>query len=629
MMLWDLDAQAPWRWQVPRPDPAPTISGDTVLALDLSQNGLLARSISRYPNLQTSTVDIWDTNTGFRVGPITVDGLVDSLGISDDGTQLALNVISPDQITLDLAMIDVRTGAARWQAVAHPGATTGTFDDTQQNFSSWVKFSEDGTLVSSIVSRSTVGAIATLDSTTGALAPSNGVGRDRTVMDVSDDLRYLILAAGVDDPGGPWGTVAPTEVVEAATGDVLASFETDFAPLGQQSMPIRPNSTEFAIQRNPGRIIVRDWASVGVEPYATVTPEQRFGAQVAVQLDGTVIDLTEPMSRLGLKTGSTQEATAVASPSGQVAISTGSTIEIWDPGTGQFVRSVDMQTGCRPWYGPKSMAFTGSGDDGSVVVKCDGRVVSWDLASTDRTPRWTQPVPNQAYASSLVVSPDGSRVVAPTGYSSQLLDGATGELIGESPGAAINVAFSPDGTVVAAVSWPGDVTLFDADDFTVIKTLVPSGGAANDGGLQDQGSPALALSPDNDYVAAWHWNDGVEVWNVESGESMAVIDGRRDYRPSAPSDTPAAYNLVPGGIVFPTATLSFDGAGTGLDLNVVQTFSTGGGAGFHRALGTQWSLSDDALTETACRIVGRDLTEDEWAKYIGDSVPYRATCSTA
>ena len=117
---------------------------------------------------------------------------------------------------------------------------------------------------------------------------------------------YLILAAGVDDPGGPWGTVAPTEVVEAATGEVLASFETDVAPLGQQSMPIRPNSTEFAIQRNPGRIIVRDWTSVGVEPYATVTPEQRFGAQVAVQLDGTVIDLTEPMSRLGFETGSTR-----------------------------------------------------------------------------------------------------------------------------------------------------------------------------------------------------------------------------------------------------------------------------------------------------------------------------------
>ena len=75
------------------------------------------------------------------------------------------------------------------------------------------------------------------------MAPSNGVGRDRTVMAVSDDLQYLVLAAGVGDLRGPWGTQAPTEVVDAVTGDVLASFETDSPPLGQATMPIRPNST--------------------------------------------------------------------------------------------------------------------------------------------------------------------------------------------------------------------------------------------------------------------------------------------------------------------------------------------------------------------------------------------------
>jgi hypothetical protein len=74
-------------------------------------------------------------------------------------------------------------------------------------------------------------------------------------------------------------------------------------------------------------------------------------------------------------------------------------------------------------------------------------------------------------------------------------------------------------------------------------------------------------------------------------------------------------------VVFPLATLSFDDDGTGLDLNVVQSFSTDGGPVCNRSLGTQWSLRDDALTETACRIVGRDLTVDEWAEYIGDSVP--------
>ncbi len=473
MRLWDINAQAPWKWQPPGPldSSFPAGPGGGPANMAISQNGLLARSVAgSFHTSSASSVEIWDTNTGTVVaGPITVEGYVEALGFSNDGTKLGVGVVDQDRSTLDLEMFDTATGASLWRTVAHPGSTTLSFTrGVYQASDSWVRFSADDTQVSSISSRSTIGAIATLDAATGTLAPSTGVGRDRTVMGVADDLQHLVLAAGDGDPGGPWGTASPTEVVDANTGDVLASFETDAPTLGREgSIPIRPNSTEVAVQRNPGRIIIRDWTSVGVEPFATVTPEQRFAAQVVVQLDGTVIDLTEPMSRLGIQIGSFSAAgAAVASPSGQVAITTDSTIEIWDPSTEQFVRSVDKPVDCRPWYGALSVAFTGTGSDGSVVVKCDGRVMSWDLASTDRAPRWTQPVPNQAYGSSLQVSPDGSRVLAPTGNSLQLLDGATGELIRESAGAAIENAFSPDGSVVAKVVWAGDVALLDADDFT-------------------------------------------------------------------------------------------------------------------------------------------------------------------
>ena len=280
--LWDIDAQAPWKWQPPGPlDDAypdfPTVNSMTSY-LALSQNGLLARSFSASP--LTTSVEVWDTNTGTVVaGPISVDGSHEAVALSDDGTLLAVSVVSPDLSSLDLELIDVRTGTTIWRTVAHPSLTTDTFEHWLQHFSAWVRFSDDGTEVSSIVSRSTVGAIATFDAATGTMAPSNGVGRDRTVMAVSDDLQYLVLAAGVGDPGGPWGTQSPTEVVDADTGDVLASFETDSPPLGQATMPIRPNSTEFAVQRNPGRIVIRDWASVGVAPYATTTTATtlRFG----------------------------------------------------------------------------------------------------------------------------------------------------------------------------------------------------------------------------------------------------------------------------------------------------------------------------------------------------------------
>jgi hypothetical protein len=65
---------------------------------------------------------------------------------------------------------------------------------------------------------------------------------------------------------------------------VIAAFETDAPTLGREgSIPIRPNSTEVAVQRNPGRIIIRDWTSVGAEPFATVTPQQMSGTGTTTQ----------------------------------------------------------------------------------------------------------------------------------------------------------------------------------------------------------------------------------------------------------------------------------------------------------------------------------------------------------
>ena len=624
--LWDIDAQAPWKWQPPGPldDSYPEVpppAGPMTTYLALSQNGLLARSFSVSP--LTTSVEVWDTNTGTVVaGPISVDGSHEAVALSDDGTLLAVSVVSPDQSSLDLELIDVRTGTTLWRTVAHPSLTTGTFLHWLQHFSAWVRFSDDGAEVSSIVSRSTVGAIATFDAATGTMAPSNGVGRDRTVMAVSDDLQYLVLAAGVGDLGGPHGTQTPTEIVDAGTGDVLASFETDSPPLGQAAMPIRPNSTEFAVQRNPGRIVVRDWASVGVAPYATMTPPQRYGSAVAVLPDGDVIDMTEPAERLGIENTGLNFWWA-ASPSGQVAVAADSTIEIWDPDSGEFVRSVDKPV-CAIGAG-WDIAFAGTADDGTVVVRCNGTLRAWDLASPDRAHQWAVPIASQSYNARVRINPDRSRILVPADQL-KLIDAETGDTVAEvAAGSVINDAYSPDGRLILAVDWPGDVQVFDADDLTLIKRLKPSGGAVNDG----EGSPVLAVSPDNEYVAAWHDTIGVELWSLQSGDSLAVIDGRRDYRPDVPGDRETSIAVGPYTIYLPLAALRFDEEGTALDLTVVQSFTTEGPAWYHRALDTRWSLHADDLIETACRLAGRDLTQDEWAKYIGDSVPYRATCSTA
>jgi len=201
------------------------------------------------------------------------------------------------------------------------------------------------------------------------------------------------------------------------------------------------------------------------------------------------------------------------------------------------------------------------------------------------------------------------------------------------PDQMVRVGFSPDGSTVTVVSNSGDIDLLRSDDLSLIRTLRSATGPVEDPGLPD-GFPVVAVSSDNRYVASWHWKRGVEIWNAQTGESLAALDGRRDYRPPAPGDHERfidfGYANSDWAVAhFPTVILDFDSDGTGLSLAVIQTFDRPDGTAYSRSLDTDWSLRTDDLIDTACGIVGRDLTEQEWAQYVGEGVDYRPTCSTA
>jgi WD40 repeat protein/DNA-binding XRE family transcriptional regulator len=101
------------------------------------------------------------------------------------------------------------------------------------------------------------------------------------------------------------------------------------------------------------------------------------------------------------------------------------------------------------------------------------------------------------------------------------------------PGGVPDVAYSPDGTLVASMGAAGEVKLWDASLGEIIRTL--------DGSTGEFGG-SLAFSPDGNTLAA-SWATQVVLWDVQSGEVTATFSGE-----SLGTDT--GYNLGVGQLCF-------------------------------------------------------------------------------
>jgi WD40 repeat protein/DNA-binding SARP family transcriptional activator/energy-coupling factor transporter ATP-binding protein EcfA2 len=182
-----------------------------------------------------------------------------------------------------------------------------------------------------------------------------------------------------------------------------------------------------------------------------------------------------------------------------------------------------------------------------------------------------------------------------------------------------SIAFSRDGHALAVGLDQGPTLILDATSGRVRQTLHPFGGADN------LGVTALAFTPDGK-LATGSWAGIVQLWNLGSGHALGhpvlVAAGPVASISFDPSGSRFATSASDGSTkLWFTDTLQQEGS------DLQGRPGTWGNAAFSRdggkliaiyddGQGFEWPATPDAWKQHACAVAGRNLTREEWARFV-------------
>jgi WD40 repeat protein/DNA-binding SARP family transcriptional activator len=409
----------------------------------------------------------------------------------------------------------------------------------------------------------------------------------------SPDSR-LAVSTGDDGAAIVWNpaTRTPVEHLIGHDGRVLsAAFSIDGASLYTASL----DGTVLQWDLGGGRSFGED-RTVGV-PSAALAPTSAPAPVLALAPDGRTFAVRASPSSIAFLTTSTLRAArapALALPARIEAaawagsrLAVGSqhgTISIWDVARAHgLVRTLHGLTGVI-----RALATSAGG---RVIAAVDGKRVG---AGREQ--------------GSLAVWRDGRLLYPP-----KRLDSFGND-----------VTFSRDGSTLAVATDDGRVLVLDARSGSVERTLHPA-----------TGSSALAFAPDGT-LASGSWAGIVTLWNSQTG----ALIGHPTLVAAAPV---AAIAFDSTGDIFATA----GGPGGGVKLWSTSTLQQFGGdlptadthwariaftpdgrsllAVFDDGTAHRWPITVSAWERHACAVAGRNLTHEEWARFVSGR-SYAKTC---
>jgi WD40 repeat protein len=268
------------------------------------------------------------------------------------------------------------------------------------------------------------------------------------------------------------------------------------------------------------------------------------------------------------------------SPDGLLAASSTAAVSLWDAETGDLVAELSSGDGRAVGavaFSPDGQTLAGGGQDGAVLL--------WTMADHAAAPRTL--AGHTAAVDTVAFSPDGTLLASGSADRTvrlwTLAQPNAAPLILSARDVIASVAFDPAGRMLAAGGFEGNVWLWDPNSPLAIPAVL----AGQVGAIT-----AVDFSPDGRWVAAGGDEGVIQLWDVPSRSTVGTLAGH---------------------------------TGSVLDVR----FTRGDVLASSALYGSPivWSLGLESLRWDACRLVNRDLSEEEWRELAPDQ-PFRAVCAT-